>query len=274
MRALALVGFLTCAGCGRYGFDQQRDSVKLSDASGDGRSNLDGVPDAVATKGFAYPTFTPCPTTEFQFNVGNVGSFGPRCNAARIRFADMSDGAGGTVIWKTPLTVKTTLRFQMRATVLLDPQGAAMPADGMVFFVHASAQGPTAVGAVPDFGYQGLSPSMGFELDTFKDTGDPSANHVGFNVDGNSGSVVTATPSFALAGTTPTNVWVDYDGPTAMWSLFLSKTVVKPTVAVLKHRLDLVPHGPMQWFGIAAGGGNAPFVEIADVLSWDLTVTE
>ena len=145
-------------------------------------------------------------------------------------------------------------------------------ADGLVFTVQNVDD--RAGGAGGGIGYQGLSPSVGVELDNWDNgrPGDPSNNHVGIDVDGNmtSDPVQDLNPlGINLDDGQVKYAWVDYDGSSNQLEVRLATSDVRPAAALLTKNID-VPHvlGDVDnaFIGFTSGTGAAWANH--DVISW------
>lgn len=100
-------------------------------------------------------------------------------------------GQNSSVFLKEPITLEAdasfSTYFQFRIS---DPQGISdgvQGADGIVFVVQTQATNVGGVGG--GIGYEGISPSIGIEFDTW-DNGEDDGNHIGINLNGSTNSIV------------------------------------------------------------------------------------
>ena len=145
-------------------------------------------------------------------------------------------------------------------------------ADGLVFTVQNVDD--RAGGAGGGIGYQGLSPSIGVELDNWDNglPGDPSNNHVGIDLDGSMASdpVRDLNPlGINLDDKQLKYAWVDYDGSSDQLEVRLANSDVRPAAALLTKTID-IPHqlGDVDdaYIGFTSGTGAAAADH--DVVSW------
>lgn len=120
--------------------------------------------------------------------------------------------------------------------------GIAAGADGLAFVIQNSsstALGGTgeALGYGPRGGTPGIANSVAVEFDTFKNSWDPSSNHVGINTGGNLTSLTSAHVADAFDNSSKWTAWVDYDGTTL--EVRVSNTGVRPTSALLSQSLNI-----------------------------------
>lgn len=120
--------------------------------------------------------------------------------------------------------------------------GIAAGADGLAFVIQntsATALGGTgeALGYGPRGGTPGIADSVAIEFDTFKNSWDPSSNHVGINTGGNLTSVAEAHVEAAFDSNVPWTAWVDYNG--SVLEVRVSNDGNRPVSALLTHTIDI-----------------------------------
>jgi len=136
--------------------------------------------------------------------------------------------------------------------------GVEVGGDGMVFVVHASA--PTFLGeAGGNLAYQGLTPSIGVELDTYISTefSDPSTNHVGINIDGSLVSASISDVSDRLDDGDNWFAWIDYNG--AALEVRLARDTNRPSLALVTTAVDIptILGDDTAFIGFTAATGSA-----------------
>jgi hypothetical protein len=142
-------------------------------------------------------------------------------------------------------------------------------ADGIVFVIQTVSNNVGAAGG--GIGYQGISPSIGIEFDTWNNglnfgNNDPNGNHVGFDVNGDFGNPVIIEPT-RFNNDQVWNAWIDYDGNTqvleARWSMG-----GRPLLPQLSTTVDLlaVLGQDTAFLGFTSGTGSA--FGNHDILSW------
>ena len=140
--------------------------------------------------------------------------------------------------------------------------GISAGADGIAFVLQRS--GATALGGNGEalgYGQRGgtpaISPSVAVEFDTFKNTWDPSTNHLGINTGGNLTSVASVHVPDAFDNGTTWTAWVDYNG--SVLEVRLSQNGVRPETATLAHTLDIVATlgGASAFIGFTGATGSA-----------------
>ena len=170
-------------------------------------------------------------------------------------------------------TFSTYFQFRIHSPVgAVDKQDQIQGADGIVFTVQTQSVivGKRGVG----IGYEKIIPSIGIEFDTwFNSNKDPDGNHIGINVNGNSASVVTASPPDKrhLNDGEIWHAWVDYDAKNL--SVRLSSTSSRPTEALLTKEIDLrkTLKDRLVYVGFTSGTGMSG--NSHDILQWAFSST-
>ena len=163
----------------------------------------------------------------------------------------------------------TFFKFQILNPVGIgDSDGAG--ADGIVFAVQTVSN--TAGGGGGGIGFQGISPSVGVEFDTFnngaQDQNDP--NHIGIDTNGNMTSIALThiSPRFNDGGVW--FAWVDYDGVAKVLQGRVNKTGARPVNPDVSATVDLpaILGTNNVFVGFTSGtgaGGNTH-----EIISWQL----
>ena len=218
-------------------------------------------------------TFTDfCNTSSFTLN-GNAASYNPNAQCVLRLTQGLGQGSSAfltnTFSLASNASFSTLFRFQMLNPVGIgDTDGAG--ADGIVFAIQTVSN--TAGGGGGGIGFQGISPSVGVELDTFnngaQDQNDP--NHIGIDTNGNMTSIALThiTPRFNDGGVW--FAWVDYDGVAKRLEGRVNKTGVRSVNPDVFATVDLpVILGTNNVFvGFTSGcgaGGNTH-----EIISWQL----
>lgn len=160
-------------------------------------------------------------------------------------------------------------RFQFQITGsggISDADGTG--ADGIVFVVQTVSN--NVGGAGVGIGYQGISPSLGIEFDTYNNGSldDNSGNHVGINLNGNINSV---TQTAVLPRFNDGNIWtswIDYNGATNELEVRFNQTGVRPDAVALAYSVNLsaLLGSPNAYVGFTSGTGAAWGNH--DILNW------
>jgi hypothetical protein len=146
--------------------------------------------------------------------------------------------------------------FQFRIT---DPggisDGVQTGADGLVFVVQPVSS--SIGGAGGGLGYQGVTPSLGVEFDTFWNGWDPSSNHLGVDINGNVASAVTTDIATRFDNEDLWTAWIDYNGTTLEIRTALG--TVRPAAATLSYNVDIATliGTNTAYVGFTAGTGAA-----------------
>jgi len=148
-------------------------------------------------------------------------------------------------------------------------------ADGFTFTLQTVAN--TAGGSGGGLGYEGLSPSVAVEFDTFANTGapifDPSSNHLGIDINGTvvSAQTVDVAPDFDDGNLW--TAWIDYNNATKTLEVRASETGIRPTLPTLSRNIDIfgILNQNTAFVGFTAGTGGA--FESHDILNWQYNDT-
>jgi hypothetical protein len=143
-----------------------------------------------------------------------------------------------SVMYDTPLS--TSGDIHIRFVVRISQSGVG-GADGMAFVMHNASTGVNAIGtAGGGVGYDGISPAVVVEFDTYENGWDANANHVAITrgsadhtVASNSGLPVVTNPPVTLKSGSNIYVWIDYVASTHTLRVYLSATSTKPGTATL-----------------------------------------
>jgi hypothetical protein len=227
---------------------------------------------AVAQQTINFPNF--CTTSAFTLN-GNTAALNP--NAQCVLRLTQDFGVGSAFLTNTfslaaDASFSTFFRFQIPNPVGIgDADGAG--ADGIVFVIQTVSN--TAGGGGGGIGYQGISPSLGVEFDTYNNGGQDqnSGNHIGIDLNGNVTSVALQPIPGRFNDGNVWFAWVDYNGVTDLLEARVSTTAVRPAAANVSTTVDLPALlGTTNAFvgftsGTGAGGGTH------EIVSWSLIGT-
>lgn len=148
-------------------------------------------------------------------------------------------------------------------------------ADGFTFTLQTVAN--TAGGSGGGLGYQGLSPSVAVEFDTFANTGapifDPSSNHLGIDINGNVVSIQTVDVAPDFDDGNLWTAWIDYNNATTTLEVRVSETAIRPTLPTLSGTINIfgILGQNNAFVGFTAGTGGA--FENQDILNWQYNDT-
>ncbi|CAO2169648.1 unnamed protein product [Urochloa humidicola] len=196
-----------------------------------------------------------------------------------------NNGSNGT---STPPRPRIqVVSFSTNFSINVYHDAGKIPAEGLAFLIAPSLDGPppSSYGGFLGLTNATLEAAAGtnrfvaVELDTFKQSYDPSDNHVGLNI----GSVISNKTSnladfnitsIATSDTDAKNytVWVDYFGVSRHISVYMAvRFQPKPETPVLESPLDLSEHVPEKaYIGFAASTGTN--FELNCILDWGLEI--
>ncbi|MGX6603081.1 L-type lectin-domain containing protein [Micromonosporaceae bacterium Da 78-11] len=170
--------------------------------------------------------------------------------------------------WATQ-KIDVTTSFESTFKAYLHHTAAGVPsADGFAFLVQN--EGPRALGGWGGgLGYRGIERSVAVEFDTFRNSPDPSSNHVAVVLGGNPdihGAV--SEPAIPLYGK-PFIARVTYDAPARSLKVYL-KSLRAGSVEqlMLDQNVDLAAHvgASSAWVGFTAATGAG--ISKQDIYSW------
>jgi len=219
-----------------------------------------------------FPNF--CNTSAFTLN-GSTATLNP--NAQCVLRLTQNFGVGSAFLTNTfslaaDASFSTFFSFQIPNPVGIgDADGAG--ADGIVFTVQTVSN--TAGGGGGGIGYQGISPSVGVEFDTFNNGGQDqnSGNHIGIDLNGSVSSVALMPIPGRFNDGNVWFAWVDYNGVTDLLEARVSSTAARPAAANVSTTVNLpATLGTTNAFvgftsGTGAGGGPH------EIVSWNLIGT-
>jgi hypothetical protein len=186
-----------------------------------------------------------------------------------------------SVFYNTPFSTAGNLHIHMQIKISQNGNGGA---DGMAFVMQSSAAGGAAIGAQGGgIGYQGITPSVVMEFDTYTNGGDPDANHVALTHKGdpvhtsanNAGlPVASLTPlGIDLKSGIPIDIWIDYTGASHTLAVFVAKTTTKPGAPLIStSAIDMAAElGPTFFMGFTGStGGSWSQHEIVQLFASDV----
>ena len=167
-------------------------------------------------------------------------------------------------------TFSTHYQFQMtNSGGISDEDGQG--ADGIVFVVQTVSNNVGTSGY--GIGYQGISPSLGIEFDTYHNSFDPDGNHVGVNLNGNIVSIATQHEPTRFNNGAIWNVWIDYSGLTDQVSVYWSMQNNRPVTPGLTASVNLsqILGQNTGFVGFTSATGSA--WNNQDILNWQFSQT-
>ena len=212
-----------------------------------------------------YPNFSDVSLIQLNGNAAKVGT--------ALRLTPALGNQAGSAFFKTRVSLANQRSFSTYFSFLFT-NPSSPPADGIVFAIQTVSSTAGSVGG--GIGFRGISPSVGIEFDTYKNTGplpdpiDPNDNHVGLDVNGDVQSLFTANPPADMNGPT-WHVWIDYNGPTDVIQVRMGATNSRAAATlVMSQSVDLVAVLDMDevYVGYTAATGSK--WENHDILGWYL----
>jgi hypothetical protein len=227
----------------------------------------------VIYQGSAGATGTPISIYAPSFDAATIASFQLNGNAVRtgdnkLQLTSNAGGQNGSAFWKSRIYLGTDKSFSAYFTFLINGSVGG-GADGLAFVLQTSTV--TAGSSGGGIGYQGISPSIAVEFDTYDNGENGGGNHVAIVEDGHTNYAHTnyAVPSFALDGGIVGHVWVDYNGATDLFEVRLSTTTTRPASALVSATKDLASKFANNnvYVGFtAATGGSSNYHFIQDLM--------
>lgn len=195
---------------------------------------------------------------DFSSQAGLTVTDGVVVNGSIVLASDRQDRRGAFFTTAQHDVTDFSAVFQFRIT---SPggisDGTAAGADGLAFVIQRA--GAAQIGSFGSgLGYGGIANSLAVEFDTFRNSNDPSSNHIGVNTGGNMTSLTTVDIATAFDNGTLWTVWVDYNGTTL--EVRISDGVTRPTgEATLAYNVNLntVLGGSTAHIGFTAATASA-----------------
>jgi hypothetical protein len=218
-------------------------------------------------------------------NFSNVSTLTLNGNAAQLTntlelTANQMNQAGSAfrtaaVAWTTTTSFHTYFTFEMSP-------GAA-GADGISFILQNSLAGAAALGHTGGaLGYGsdtgtginvgGIGTSVEVEFDTYQNTWDTNANHVGIMENGaNETHLATGTPAFTMANGGTLHAWIDYVAATTTLSVYVAQTATKPATALVSLGTVNVATvvGAQAFLGFTGGTGGS--TNLQQIFEWEFS---
>jgi hypothetical protein len=215
-----------------------------------------------------YPNF--CSVAGLTLN-GDAATLNPNGQCVLRMTNDL--GQSSSVFLTNPFSLasnasfSTFFSFRLSNSIGIGDQDGP-GADGIVFAVQTVSN--TAGGGGGGIGYEGISPSVGIELDTFNNGAQDqnNGNHMGIDLNGNMTSLVLTPFSPAFNNGNTWFAWVDYDGTKIEGRV--AQTATRPLLPTVSVPVNLVSVlGTTNAFvGFTSGTGSGGNTQ--DILSWQL----
>ena len=212
--------------------------------------------------------------------------------ADRLRLTAAANSQTGTAFLADPVLMPQNKSFNAEFSFEIGDgnvnqgQGGPDGADGFIFLIHNDVRGASAIGVgggALGVGGAGdgnrIAPFVGVEFDTWNGGifADTNHNHIGINTrdeSGNDTSLAQTTLGSIpdLNDGTRFNVWVDYDGDTDLFEVFLSTGNIKPGTPTLTTNVDLESlFGPVNDLYVGFAGATGGANERHDIFSFSIT---
>jgi len=190
--------------------------------------------DSIGREDFEFLRFTDFSNLRLQYNAtvsqGNS-----------VRLTPSQPNSLGQLFYRNPLDLQVIYNgdvqeasFTSHFVFLINGNGGGLDedgpgADGLAFVMTPALPG-TGNGGEMRMGYQGITPSVVVEIDTFQndEDSDLSGNHVGINVNGNLRSLTQKNISPLFNNGTSWHCWVDYDATNQVLEVRVSQQALKP----------------------------------------------
>ena len=213
---------------------------------------------------FLYSDFSSVAGLQLNGSAAQVG------NVLRLTPAAPSQSGSAFTTVAVPLGSQNSFStyFQFRITNsggFTDTDGS-LGADGIVFVVQTVNN--NAGGAGGGIGYQGISPSLGVEFDTWNN-GEISGNHVGIDLNGSVNSVTAVHEPTRFNNGQVWNAWVDYNGSNNLLEVRWSLSNVRPVASMLSRTQDLVALLGQNTAFIGFTSGTGAAWGNHDILTWE-----
>jgi glucose/arabinose dehydrogenase len=194
--------------------------------------------------------------------------------SSALRLTPAATTQSGSAFFKDALTFDTNTSFQTQFQFRLSGGQGTNGADGFTFMLQNTPGGNQALGGAGGglgYGGSGLK-SLAVKFDSY-DNGaeDPSDNYIGIVKDGAVDiNLATAATSLDLNSSSPLNAWVDYNGTTDRFEVYLANTANKPSTPLLAQTLDLTAIVGTSAF-VGFSGGTGGLSNNQDIENWKFT---
>jgi hypothetical protein len=148
---------------------------------------------------------------------------------------------GGAAWWQHKVQLSPDRSFSACFSFHTTPPYGNGGADGLTFAIQQTSNSAVTYGG--GMGYEGITPSVAVELDTWWNGSpyfDIDDNHVGIDVNGSMHSVDAASSPWDLSTSDVYYAWVDYNGATDLLEVRLNDSIIRPAAPLLSYTVDLV----------------------------------
>ena len=211
----------------------------------------------------AYPDFTDLSAWTLNGVTGTLGN--PVVSGGRpvLRLTN-GLGQSGTAFLSNTVSLAGDASFSVSFSFAIpnpigSGDGDGIGADGLAFVMQTVSN--NAGGSGGGIGYQGISPSVVVEFDTYNNGAWDSnnGNHAGINLNGDVASIALAPVSPRFNDGAIWHAWVDFDGPSRLLEVRVSQSPLRPPAPLLQEVVDVtgILGGTSAFLGFTSGTGSA-----------------
>ncbi len=246
------------------GYGGEISFARSLDVSGDlvvRGGSVDVTDGASVVQSQSFPDFSDVSALQLNGDALQAGSV--------LRLAPEAGSQVGSAFYSTPVAIDGDTSFSTSFSFRI--HGSNAGADGLVFLLQD--EGLFALGtAGTGMGYGGVTPSVGVQIDTYANPGEPNDNHVAVMTSGSTTHVDIFSPAFDLNDGATHYMWIDYDAATDTLRVYVSQSsLVKPASPVMTTHDLASLLGSQAYLGFSAATGGLD--DNHDVESWDFSVT-
>ncbi len=165
----------------------------------------------------------------------------------------------------------TTFKFRITNPCCDADDFGSVGADGFTFTLQSNAAGSSALGidgGGTGLGYNGITPSVAVEFDTWHSgsVGDPDSNHLGLDLNGSVVSAQTQSVAPDFDNGQLWTAWIDYDGTTL--EVRVSPNGVRPAAPTMARAINIpgILGGNTAFSGFTAATGVV--YETIEIVNW------
>ncbi|MGV3485301.1 MAG: DUF4347 domain-containing protein [Planctomycetaceae bacterium] len=198
---------------------------------------------------------------------------GASITAGTLQLTSTATRQVGSAFYNSPLSIDANRSFQSAFAFQIGGGSGAAGADGLAFVIQNDPRGTSAMGEFGGgIGYNKIQQSVAIEFDTHQNPFETAPNQISINLNGDiTKPLATITSPFKLNAGTKLYAWVDYNGDSDTLAVYLSEFSQKPTLAVIKTKLELDKIvGNSAFVGFTAGNYDRP--NYHRIASWTMTL--
>ncbi|NND96321.1 MAG: hypothetical protein HKN47_03205, partial [Pirellulaceae bacterium] len=211
--------------------------------------------------------------SDFQNSAGLVTNGGASILGDKLQITNDAVFQTGSAFFDTAIDIDSDTSFQTAFSFEMTGGLGTGGADGILFVLQNSDEGPDALGRVGSgLGYDGIGNSIAIELDTWQNAWDQYNDEVGVVADGDiQNQLAQVKAPFNLNFGGVYYAWVDYNGTSDTLSVYVSQDSTKPTAATLQINVELDQYvGDQFYAGFTASNWDRPNAH--RILSWSLNL--